>query len=217
MGVVFTPYIDMTVKNNNLVKWFLFVLAISITLIVWLFLVDSTEDKTFLWARYTARISFFFFTVSFLASSIHYFLSNSLTNFIRNNRRHIGLSFALAHTIHLVALTSFFVTTNQNPDIDTVLGGGLAYLAMYIMAFTSNDNAVRKIGFKRWKLIHKVGANYIAFIFAFTYLGRITREEFSSVEYNLLFSIIIGAFALRVLHFFRTRNEDKELQKSYKV
>lgn len=43
----------------------------------------------------------------FLASSIHYFLSKSLTNFIRNNRRHIGLSFALALTIHLVALTSF--------------------------------------------------------------------------------------------------------------
>ena len=195
-------------KNNNLVKWLLFVLAISITLIAWLFLVDNTEDKTLLWARYTARISFFFFTVSFLASSIHYFLSNSLTNFIRNNRRHIGLSFALAHTIHLVALTSFFVTTNQNPDIVTVLGGGFAYLAMYIMAFTSNDNAVRKIGFKRWKLIHKLGANYIAFIFAFTYLGRLTKEEFSSVEFNLLFSIIIGAFALRVLYFFRTRNEN---------
>ena len=202
-------------KINNLIKWFLFVLAISITLIVWLFLVDSTEDKTLLWARYTARISFFFFTVSFLASSIHYFLSNSLANFIRNNRRHIGLSFALAHTIHLVALTSFFVTTNQNPDIVTVLGGGLAYLAMYIMAFTSNDNAVRKIGFKRWKLIHKVGANYIAFIFAFTYLGRLTKEEFSSVEFNFLFSIIIGAFALRVLHFFRTRNEDKVMHPSF--
>ena len=113
-------------------------------------------------------------------------------------------------------MTSFFVTTNQNPIL-LFLGGGLAYLSMYIMAFTSNDYAVRKIGFKRWKLIHKLGANYIAFIFAFTYLGRLTKEEFSSVEFNLLFSIIIGAFALRVLYFFRTRNEDKELQKSYKV
>ena len=136
-------------KINNLTKWLIFVLAINVTLIVWLFLVDSTDDKTLLWARYTARISFFFFTVSFVASSIHYFLSNSLTSFILNNRGYLGLSFALAHTIHLVALTSYFVTTNQNPDIVTVLGGGLAYLAMYIMAFTSNDNAVRKIGFNR--------------------------------------------------------------------
>ena len=76
------------------------------------------------------------------------------------------------------------------------------------MCIRDSDNAVRNIGFKRWKLIHKLGANYIAFIFAFTYLGRLTKEEFSSVEFNLLFSIIIGAFALRVLYFFRTRNEN---------
>jgi len=189
-------------------------------------LIDLSGSVQYIWSKweqYPLRmkvIQLSLFSLEghfFLASSIHYFLSNSLTNFIRNNRRHIGLSFALALTIHLVALTSFFLTTHQNPDIVTVLGGGLAYLAMYIMAFTSNDNAVRKIGFKRWKLIHKVGANYIAFIFAFTYLGRLTKEEFSSVEFNLLFSIIIGAFALRVLHFFRKKNEDKELQKSYKV
>jgi sulfoxide reductase heme-binding subunit YedZ len=204
-------------KINHLTKWLVFVLAISISLIVWLFLVNSTDDKILLWARYTARISFCFFTASFVASSIHYFLSNTLTSFIVNNRRHIGLSFALAHTIHLVALISFFVTTNQTPEIVTVLGGGLAYVAMYIMAFTSNDNAVRKIGFKRWKLIHKVGANYIGFIFAFTYLASLTKEEYSSVEFNLLFSIIIAAFALRVLHFFRTRNKDKELQRTYKT
>ena len=128
-----------------------------------------------------------------------------------------SITYALAHTIHLVALTSFFVITNQNPDIVIVLGGGLACVAMYIMAFTSNDNAVRKIEFKRWKLIQKVGANYIAFILAFTYLGRLTKEEFSSVEFNFLFSIIIAAFTLRVLHFFRTRKENKELQRSYKV
>ena len=204
-------------KNLIMRNWLLAATTLSITLMLCLFLMETAEDKSLLWARYTARISFFFFLISFIAGSIHYFFSNAFTRSIKSNRRYIGLSFALTHSVHLVALISFFVSINQNPDIDTLAGGGLAYLAMYIMAFTSNDNAVRKIGFKRWKLIHKVGANYIAFIFAFTYLGRITREEFSSVEYNLLFSIIIGAFALRVLHFFRTRNEDKELQKSYKV
>ena len=98
---------------------------------------------------------------------------------------------------------------NQKPSLlDTLLFFDLEHIPIFV--YTNNLRI-------KWKLIHKVGANYIAFIFAFTYLGRITREEFSSVEYNLLFSIIIGAFALRVLHFFRTRNEDKELQKSYKV
>ena len=176
-----------------------------------LFLMETAEDKSLLWARYTARISFFFFLISFIAGSIHYFFSNAFTRSIKSNRRYIGLSFALTHSVHLVALISFFVSINQNPDTDTLAGGGLAYLAMYIMALTSNDNAVRKIGFKRWKLIHKVGANYIAFIFAFTYLGRVTREEFSSVEYDLLFSIIIGAFLLRALHYFHAKKKETSL------
>ena len=192
-------------------NWLLAATTLSITLMLCLFLMETAEDKSLLWARYTARISFFFFLISFIAGSIHYFFSNAFTRSIKSNRRYIGLSFALTHTIHLVALISFFVSINQNPDTDTLAGGGLAYLTMYIMALTSNDNAVRKIGFKRWKLIHKVGANYIAFIFAFTYLGRVTREEFSSVEYNLLFSIIIGAFLLRALHYFHAKKKETSL------
>ena len=198
-------------KNLIMRNWLLAATTLSITLMLCLFLMETAEDKSLLWARYTARISFFFFLISFIAGSIHYFFSNAFTRSIKSNRRYIGLSFALTHSVHLVALISFFVSINQNPDIDTLAGGGLAYLAMYIMALTSNDNAVRKIGFKRWKLIHKVGANYIAFIFAFTYLGRVTREEFSSVEYNLLFSIIIGAFLLRALHYFHAKKKETSL------
>ena len=198
-------------KNLIMRNWLLAATTLSIALMLCLFLMETAEDKSLLWARYTARISFFFFLISFIAGSIHYFFSNAFTRSIKSNRRYIGLLFALTHTIHLVALISFFVSINQNPDTDTLAGGGLAYLAMYIMALTSNDNAVRKIGFKRWKLIHKVGANYIAFIFAFTYLGRVTREEFSSVEYNLLFSIIIGAFLLRALHYFHAKKKETSL------
>ena len=198
-------------KNLIMRNWLLAATTLSITLMLCLFLMETAEDKSLLWARYTARISFFFFLISFIAGSIHYFFSNAFTRSIKSNRRYIGLSFALTHSVHLVALISFFVSINQNPDTDTLAGGGLAYLAMYIMALTSNDNAVRKIGFKRWKLIHKVGANYIAFIFAFTYLGRVTREEFSSVEYNLLFSIIIGAFLLRALHYFHAKKKETSL------
>ena len=193
-------------------NWFLTALTLSIGLILWLFLLETTEDKLLLWARYTARISFFFFLISFIAGSIYYFFSNSITRSIKSNRRYIGLSFALTHTIHLVALISFFVSTNQNPDTVTLVGGGLAYAAMYAMAFTSNDTTVKKIGFKKWKLIHKIGTNYIAFIFAFTYLGRLTSEEVQGAEFNLLFSIIIAAFLLRALHYFHAKKKETGLQ-----
>ena len=199
-------------KNLIMRNWLLAATTLSIALMLCLFLMETAEDKSLLWARYTARISFFFFLISFIAGSIHYFFSNAFTRSIKSNRRYIGLSFALTHSVHLVALISFFITTNQNPDTITLAGGGLAYVAMYAMAFTSNDKAVKKIGFKKWKLIHQIGTNYIAVIFAFTYLGRLTNEEVKGVEFNLLFSIIIAAFLLRALHYFHAKKKDTSLQ-----
>ena len=195
-------------RIHDLNKWLLFVTFLSITLIVWLFSIESSDDKVLLWARYTARISFFFFILSFGASSMNYFFSNLFTRFVRSQRRHVGLSFALAHTIHLVALTSFFITSNLPPDIFTLVAGGLGYLVMYLMAVTSNDKAVKKLGFRRWKLIHKFGVNYIAVIFTVTYFGRLVREKFVSIEFSLLLSIAFFAFLLRMLHFLRIRNTD---------
>ena len=101
-------------KINNLSKWLSSVFFLSIALIVWLFFIENSDEKLLLWARYTARISFSYFIISFSASSLHYFFSNTFTELIRRDRRYIGLSFALAHTVHLVALTSFFIVMKEN-------------------------------------------------------------------------------------------------------
>ena len=164
-----------------------------------------------LWARHTARISFAYFLLSFSASSLHYFFSNTLTKFIRHQRRYIGLSFALAHTIHLVALTSFFIVMEENPGIATLIGGGLGYVLVYAMALTSNDNAVKKLGLKRWKQIHWFGANYIAVIFAFTYVGKLLNGQLNGSDYDYLtFSLIVGTifivFILRIGYFLKSKN-----------
>ena len=94
---------------SNVLKWFSSVIVLNIVLIVWLGFAENSNENLMLWARHTARISFAYFLLSFSVSSLHYFFSNTLTKFIRHQRRYIGLSFALAHTIHLVALTSFLL------------------------------------------------------------------------------------------------------------
>ena len=165
-------------KINNLRKWLFSVAFLSIALIVWLFFIENSDEKLLLWARYTARISFSYFIISFSASSLHYFFSNTLTKFIRHDRRYIGLSFALAHTIHLVALTS---------------------------------NAVKKLGFKRWKQIHWFGANYIAVIFALTYVGKLLDGQPNGSDYDYLtFTLIVGVifmvFILRLIYFLKSKN-----------
>jgi len=196
---------------SNVLKWFSSVIVLNIILIVWLGFAENNNESLMLWARHTARISFAYFLLSFSASSLHYFFSNTLTKFIRHQRRYIGLSFALAHTIHLVALTSFFIVMEENPGIVTLIGGGLGYVAMYAMALTSNDNAVKKLGLKRWKQIHWFGANYIAVIFAFTYVGKLLNGQLNGSDYDYLtFALIVGAifivFILRIGYFLKSKN-----------
>ena len=196
---------------NNLRKWLFSVVFLSIALIVWLFFIENSDEKLLLWARYTARISFSYFIISFSASSLHYFFSNTLTKFIRHDRRYIGLSFALAHTIHLVALTSFFIAINENPGIVVIIGGGLGYVAIYAMALTSNDNAVKKLGFKRWKQIHWFGANYIAVIFALIYVGKLVDgppngSDYGYLAFTLIVGIIFMVFILKLINFTKSKN-----------
>ena len=196
---------------SNVLKWFSSVIVFNIVLIVWLGFFENSNESLMLWARHTARISFAYFLLSFSASSLHYFFSNTLTKFIRHQRRYIGLSFALAHTIHLVALTSFFIVIEENPSIVTLIGGGLGYVLVYAMALTSNDNAVKKLGLKRWKQIHWFGANYIAVIFAFTYVGKLLNGQFNGSDYDYLtFSLIVGTifivFILRIGYFLKSKN-----------
>ena len=196
---------------SNVLKWFSSVIVLNIILIVWLGFAENSNESLMLWARHTARISFAYFLLSFSASSLYYFFSNALTKFIRHQRRYIGLSFALAHTIHLVALTSFFIVMKENPGIVTLIGGGLGYVLVYAMALTSNDNAVKKLGLKRWKKIHWFGANYIAVIFAFTYVGKLLNGQLNGSDYDYLtFALIVGTifivFILRTGHFLKSKN-----------
>ena len=196
---------------SNVLKWFSSIIVLNIILIVWLGFAENNNESLMLWARHTARISFAYFLLSFSASSLHYFFSNTLTKFIRHQRRYIGLSFALAHTIHLVALTSFFIVMKENPGIVTLIGGGLGYVLVYAMALTSNDNAVKKLGLKRWKKIHWFGANYIAVIFAFTYAGKLLNGQLNGNDYDhLTFALIVGTifmvFILRIRYFLKSKN-----------
>ena len=196
---------------SNVLKWFSSVIVFNIVLIVWLGFVENSNESLMLWARHTARISFAYFLLSFSASSLHYYFPNTLTKFIRHQRRYIGLSFALAHTVHLVALTSFFIVMEENPGIVTLIGGGLGYVLVYAMALTSNGNAVKKLGLKRWKQIHWFGANYIAVIFAFTYVGKLLNGQLNGSDYDYLtFSLIVGTifivFILRIGYFLKSKN-----------
>ena len=96
--------------------------------------------------RYTARFSFLIFVTVFASGALAALFPSDVTRWLRRNRRYTGLSFALAHFLHLLAIIALFVTLGEMPDLVTIVGGGLAYLFIAAMAATSNDWSVRKLG-----------------------------------------------------------------------
>lgn len=164
--------------KQSLLPWVAATLIASTALLLGLFLplflplflqTPVTETSWQLWARYTARLSFFLFLAAYLASPLYELAQNRTTDWLRRNRRNSGISFALAHTIHLVALVAFTIISNRETSPVTIIVGGGAYLAMFFMLASSNDAAIRRMGKANWRALHKFGAHYLAFVFVYTY------------------------------------------------
>ena len=98
--------------------------------------------------------------------------------------------------MHLVVLTYYLAITYGPPDAATLLGGGLAYAMIYIMAITSNDRSAKKLG-KNWKRIHIFGIHYIWLIYTFTYAGRLADPELRYIGVIAMI-IFFSALAIRL-------------------
>lgn len=126
--------------------------------------------------RATARSSLVLFSLAFTASAAHHFWPNALTRWQRRNRRYLGVSFALSHFVHLLAILALgrIAPADLAAEADAVtwIFGGLAYVFIALMAATSFDSTARLISRRAWSMLHTVGAYYIWFIFANSYLSR---------------------------------------------
>jgi DMSO/TMAO reductase YedYZ heme-binding membrane subunit len=155
----------------------------------------APDERWQLAARYTARCSFALFLPVYVASSWNRLWPSAAARAVVRRRRALGLAFAAAHTVHLVALVTYNAVTDQRPDAPTLVVGGGAYLAMFAMAATSNDAAVRRLG-PHWRRLHRVGVHWLWFVFAFSYGGRTFGGQ---PAFAPLFAAALAALGLRVL------------------
>ena len=107
---------------------------------------SDMADQWLLAARYTARVSFPIFLLAYAATSLVRLWPLPVWKGVLRHRRQWGLGFALAHTIHPGALGWFNIVIQNMPGLQSLLGGGLAYGLMYLMALTSNDWSMKRLG-----------------------------------------------------------------------
>jgi DMSO/TMAO reductase YedYZ heme-binding membrane subunit len=146
-----------------------------------------TSDGATAAARWTARFSFLWFVTAWSASAIARLWPGGWRSVLLRRRRALGLSFAAAHFVHLIALLIAVFVFARESSVATIYGGGFGYVLVAAMALTSNDAAVRALGPARWKLLHAFGGYVIAAIFAVSYYGRLeTKPLLAFVTLGLL-------------------------------
>lgn len=156
----------------------------------------SNADVALHAARWTARTALPLFLIAFLASSLVRLWPNDMTKALMRRRRQWGLGFALAHTIHLKALAVNVLVFGPSRDPETLVGGGLAYVFILLMALTSNDWSMKRLG-RWWKWLHVVGVHYIWLIFTLSYAGRLADPD-KFVAGAVFTPIMLGALAQRL-------------------
>jgi len=161
-----------------------------------------TYDGAAAAARLTARISFLWFLTAWSASALARLWPGGWRIALLRRRRSVGLGFAASHTVHLGALLIALFVFDHDTRLVTVIGGGIGYLFVFAMAITSNDASVRRLGPRRWRLLHATGAYVIAGIFAFSYLGRVPTNPALGVP---MLGLIGLAAILRILAWARKR------------
>lgn len=159
-----------------------------------------SEETIRLCIRLTARVSFFLFFLTFTASSLIVISKNIFFKSLLQNRRYVGLSFGTSHIIHLFnILILLFVV--YHGDINGL--GGLkklapsiaVYLLIFVMMATSNDYAVKQIGFKAWAWLHKLGMYFIAIALAVGFYKVVNKNR---MLYEIFLAIMFLGLALRI-------------------
>jgi hypothetical protein len=153
--------------------------------------------------RATARTSLVLFVLAFTASAMVELMPSSLTRWQRRNRRYLGVSFAVSHFIHLVAILSLATVDRalfwKLTNLSTIVLAGTAYLFIAAMTATSFDRPAAWLGPRKWRLLHLVGGWYIWISFAVAVGKRVPLDRF----YWPMAALVLAAAAVRLFAMAR--------------
>ena len=170
----------------------------------------SGEPGLRMLVRATARTSLVLFAGAFTASSLRRLWPTGATGWLLRQRRYLGLSFAVSHALHALAIGGLGLVLGDAFEVGavTAIFGGGAYLMIVLMAATSFDRSAAWLGRRRWRALHLVGVYWIWIIFANSYTSRavmaIARGS-ESLAYVPVTILVWAMLGVRVAAALRAR------------
>lgn len=126
--------------------------------------------------RWTSRVGFPLLILAYVARPLTQVWRSDFSIALLQQRKYLGLGFAMSHSVHLAAIIIYLQISGLPAPVLTLYGGGIGYMWLYAMAFTSNQRAMRAMG-KWWKRLHRLGIHSLWFIYLVSYSGRLFEPE----------------------------------------
>ena len=149
------------------------------------------RDEVGYMLRVTARLAFGLLLLAYIARPL--VRTVGWGRGLLRQRRYLGLSVALVHTVHFGYVASLYVLLGEPVEWFVIIFGGMAFVLMWLMAATSNDWSIRRLG-KNWRRLHLTGMHYLWIVFMQSFAGRIGPGD----EYNL-YACLFGAGVLAAM------------------
>ena len=186
----------------EIVKWSTIIIGAVFALIL---LFNGINEASFRIAiRFTARSSCILFLLAFCASSLRKFQSTPLTNWLLKKRRYLGLSMAISHGYHAIAIAGVAILTSENMVRDNH-GANLGYVFIILMTITSFEAPAAILGRRNWLILHTVGMYYLWLSFIYAFSERLNE---SWLIYSPFITILILSITLR---FISLKNRQKKV------
>lgn len=172
--------------------------AVLCSALLWqVVLTSASEEGVRQFVRFTAGSSLLLFALAWSASSLNRLVAGRWRPVMKARRR-TGIAFAISHSFHLLGIALLVEVAYDGDWSEMELaGGGVVYGFIYLMAFTSNDWSVKKLGPGAWKWLHKVGGYVIWFAFTLSYLGN--ALELGAPRHWLFGLACLALLALRMV------------------
>lgn len=191
--------------------WFvLAMLAAALLTCAVLLAVHGTSRDGILWCvRATPRPAVIFFVAAFLATPLYRLRPGPATGWLVQQRRYLGLSFAVWHLVHLAGLIALAAPDvrafwNEMALLTITVGGG-CFVLIILMTATSFDRTAALVGPRAWKIIHTAGLYLTWLIFIDTYRGRIeSRDQWFDV---FACALVAVAMLVRIAAAVRHRRQ----------
>jgi DMSO/TMAO reductase YedYZ heme-binding membrane subunit len=147
--------------------------------------------------RFTARTSFILFCLALSGAALYRLWPGAWTRWQRQNRRYLGVAFAVSHLIHALAIITFArldpAQFHPANGAGMFVTGGIAYLFILLMAATSFDRSAAWLGPRAWRVLHIAGVHYIALSFLIAFGMRIP----GSLAYAIPVAVLLAIYVVR--------------------